>query len=109
MGSILIETLKARKGEILNDPYSLDWRPGILEWVKGSRPEDWKRMVALEAMINGKVLTGDIEGLKTGLNDYRDLLLAVIKAFSSMMKQTSLFETLKKGKNIDGETEHSQL
>ena len=115
----LLGIVKTHRGEILNDPFFLieatiedinrGWHPGTLEWVKRSRPVDWKRMVALEAMINGKALTGDIEGLRKALEKYRGLILAMVEAFSSKAEQTTLLNTLKKGGKTDEETYHSQL
>ena len=115
----LLDILKAHKEEILRDPCSLieqtideinrGWQPGTLERMKRSRPEDWKRMIVIEAMINEKALTGDSEGLRVVLDDYRDLLQGMVKAFSSKREQTSLFNTLKKGDKADGEENYRNL
>jgi hypothetical protein len=115
----LFEVVKAHKQEILNDPYFLieqtleeingAWIPGILEWMGRSQPTDWKRLLALEAMINKRALSGDAEGIGTVLEDYRHLLQRMTKAFSSMGKQTNLFDTLKKGDKPDEGTNHCQV
>jgi hypothetical protein len=103
--------LKAHKGAILKDPYSsmqqaieeIDqgYKPGTLEWMKRSRPEDWKRMVAIEAMIKEKALTGDIEELRKALEEYRKFMLVMVKVFSSEGEEVTLFDTLRKGDKKD--------
>lgn len=106
------------RGEIQDNPHGLidrtlqgmneAYKAGALEWMKGSRPEDWKRMVAMETMINEKALTGDIEGLRKALEEYPGFMLEMVKAFSSGGEEVTLFSTQKGGK-ANGERDNRNL
>ena len=95
------------RGKIQDNPHGLidrtlqemneAYKAGTLEWMKRSRPEDWKRMVALEGIINERALSGDIEGLRKVLKEYRELMLGMVKTFSCNGEQASLFNSLKNG------------
>jgi hypothetical protein len=84
----LIELLKTHKQEIINDPYFLidsaiteineEWRPGTLEWLKGTRPIVWQKITTLEEKINSLTLKRNVTGLKQALGEYKELILTVI-------------------------------
>ena len=63
----------------------------------------------MEAMINQKALTGDIEGLRKVLNEYRNLLQGMVKVFLSTGEQATLFNTLKQGDKTNGERNYRNL
>jgi len=83
----LIEVLKVRKEEIINDPYFLIdltireidevWRPGTLEWVKRARPRDWERMLTVEGKINRVALEENVDALREALRTYKELMVSM--------------------------------
>lgn len=88
------------RGEIQDNPHGLidrtlqemneAYKGGTLEWIKRSRPKDWKRMVGIEAMINEKALTGDIEGLRKALEHYQGLIMEMLnQTFFNLEKKNS--------------------
>ncbi|NWF91926.1 MAG: hypothetical protein HXY46_03350 [Syntrophaceae bacterium] len=81
----LIEVLKIHKAEIINNPYSLidqtlceineGWTQGALEWMKRTRPGEFKKMMALEEEINRFALNRDMNGLNEVLKGYNELMV----------------------------------
>lgn len=64
------------------------YHPGALGWMKGNRPQEWNKMVALEEKINQAVLSGDGTGLKQALSNYKELILGVVEVFETPKGQT---------------------
>lgn len=50
------------------------YHPGTLAWIKQNRPNEWGIMLALEGEINERALSGDVDGLKDVLEQYRGLI-----------------------------------
>jgi hypothetical protein len=101
--SSLIDVLTAHKTEIMNDPHLLieqvlreineGWVPGALDWIKRSRPSEWQNMIELEEKVNRLALGSDIDGLKKALDEYKELMLAMARAFKTPKGETrSLFQ-----------------
>lgn len=94
----LLKVLKVHKKQILNDPYFLieqtleeingAWQPGTQEWMKKSRPEDWRGMVALEEKINQMAVKGEVEGLNETLGQYEALILNMVGIFKTPKGET---------------------
>jgi len=59
------------------------WKPGASEWTKANRPDEWGKMLILECHINEMVLGGNQEGLRGVLDQYRGLILQIVKEFKS--------------------------
>lgn len=98
----LLEVLKAHREEILNDPYFLveqtlcelneRWEPGALKWMERNQPKDLERMKTLEEKINQLALDGNLSGLKGALEDYKGLMLGIVKALGASKRgQKALF------------------
>ena len=65
-----------------------EYKPGLLMWIKKSRPEEWARMLTLEQGINQAALRGDMESLKQGLSNYKELILGAVEVFETPRGQT---------------------
>jgi hypothetical protein len=65
-----------------------EYKPGLLLWIKKSRPEEWARMLLLEEGINQAALSGDGTGLKQTLSNYKELLLGIVEIFEIPKGQT---------------------
>lgn len=83
--SFLIEVLRENKEEILKNPtFLIDqafieisktlWKPGLLNYLKFSRPGIWKRLLELENEINQHALNNDLSSLKKALDKYKNLI-----------------------------------
>jgi hypothetical protein len=77
------------------------WDPGTLEWMKVSRPEEWRKMLALEVEINKTALGGDLDGLMGILNSYRGIILAIVKEFEALKekKEQGMFNFVERPKS----------
>jgi hypothetical protein len=94
----LIEELKTHKEEIVSDPYFLicqtlqeinnGWTPGGLGWMKGTRPNDFRKMIALEEEIDLFALSRDINGLTEALRNYKDLMVGMARMFEAQRGDT---------------------
>jgi len=64
------------------------WEPGAMEWMKRTRPNDSKEMVALEERINQLALSRDVNGLNEVLKSYTGLMVGAARSFKSQRGET---------------------
>lgn len=70
-----------------------EWESRALEWIKVNRPEEWGKILAIEGKINSMALGGNIEGLREALNNYRGVILPMVKFLRLLGGRTgNLFE-----------------
>jgi len=60
-----------------------DYGPGTLPWAKANRPDEWKKMLTLERRVNEMALGDNQEGLRGVLDEYQELIVAMLKEFKS--------------------------
>ena len=70
---------------------SKEYKPGLLLWIKASRPQDWARLLKIEATINQIALAQDERGLTMTLSDYRKFFHDMISAYQGKGENLSLF------------------
>lgn len=94
----LLEVLKAHKADILNDPYFLikqslqrineGWKSGTFEWMRRSRPEEWKKMILLEEKINRATLSNDEDAIRRALIEYKAFFLRIEEDFKAFLGES---------------------
>ncbi len=68
------------------------YQPGTLAWLKMKRPEESRKMIAIEAEINRAAIQGDEVGLTKALNEYEGFISKMVEAFKTPRGETgSLF------------------
>lgn len=65
--------------------------PGALEWIRINRPQEWARLLKIEATINQIALAQDERGLTMTLSDYRKFFHDMISAYQGKGENLSLF------------------
>ncbi len=55
------------------------YQPGTLAWLKMKRPEEWRKMIAIEAEINRAAIQDDETGLSKVLTEYESFILKMTK------------------------------
>jgi hypothetical protein len=64
------------------------WEPGALEWMKRTRANDFKKMVALEEQINQLALSGNVNTLNEVLKSYTGLTVGAARTFKTQRGET---------------------
>lgn len=60
-----------------------NYRAGTLEWMRETRPADWKKMVDLEGKINRLVKANCSKGTRAALKEYESHIARMVKDFGS--------------------------
>ena len=60
-----------------------DYQPGTLPWMKVNRPDKWGKMLISEGRVNGMALGGNLDGLRGALDEYKELIVGMVKEFKA--------------------------
>jgi len=100
--TLLLSEVRLHKLEIIDflkkEPFRLieqtlieiteHWEPGALEWMKRTRPNDFKKMVTLEEQINQLALSGDANTLNEVLKSHTGLMVGMARIFKTQRGET---------------------
>lgn len=64
------------------------YHPGALAWVKMKRPEEWRKVIAIEGEINRATIEDDEAGLIIALDEYEGFILKMINVFKTPRGKT---------------------
>jgi hypothetical protein len=78
--------------EITLERINKAYYPGTLGWMKANRPEEWRKIIAIESDIDQAAIGGDEAGLTRALNEYKCFILKMVNTFMTPKgKMTGLF------------------